>query len=82
MPSNVVLVMAFLSVISFAAGIAFLLMGVAAACTATPAYLVGNMVNTSLTGNIRALNGGDVSLNSPRITPAQLAYRESWRTGS
>jgi putative ABC transport system permease protein len=36
--------------------------------------LVGNMVNTSLTGNIRALNGGDVSLNSPRITPAQLAY--------
>jgi putative ABC transport system permease protein len=36
--------------------------------------LVGNMVNTSLTGNIRALNGGDLDLSSPRIAADQLAY--------
>ena len=35
--------------------------------------LVGVMVNTSLTGNIRALNGGDIDLISPRMTSAQVA---------
>jgi predicted lysophospholipase L1 biosynthesis ABC-type transport system permease subunit len=35
--------------------------------------LVGVMVNTSLTGNIRALNGGDIDLISPRMTTTQLA---------
>jgi predicted lysophospholipase L1 biosynthesis ABC-type transport system permease subunit len=35
--------------------------------------LVGNMVSVSLTGNIRALNGGDIDLISPRITASQLA---------
>jgi predicted lysophospholipase L1 biosynthesis ABC-type transport system permease subunit len=41
--------------------------------------LVGNMVNTSLTGNIRALNGGDIDLSSPRISPDQLAYFDQLR---
>jgi predicted lysophospholipase L1 biosynthesis ABC-type transport system permease subunit len=36
--------------------------------------LVGNMVDVSLTGNIRALNGGDLDFLLPRITPQQLAY--------
>jgi predicted lysophospholipase L1 biosynthesis ABC-type transport system permease subunit len=35
--------------------------------------LVGAMVNSSLTGNIRALNGGDIDLVNPRTTSAQLA---------
>jgi predicted lysophospholipase L1 biosynthesis ABC-type transport system permease subunit len=35
--------------------------------------LVGVMVNTSLTGNIRAINGGDIDLISPRMTATQLA---------
>jgi predicted lysophospholipase L1 biosynthesis ABC-type transport system permease subunit len=38
--------------------------------------LVGAMVNTSLTGNIRALNGGDIDLVNPRTTSAQLAAFE------
>ncbi len=41
--------------------------------------LVGNMVTTSLTGNIRALNGGDLDLSSPRISPDQLAYFDQLR---
>jgi predicted lysophospholipase L1 biosynthesis ABC-type transport system permease subunit len=35
--------------------------------------LIANMVDTSLTGNIRALNGGDLDLSSPRITTDQLS---------
>lgn len=34
----------------------------------------GEMVNASLTGNIRALNGGDVTLTDVRLDAAQLAY--------
>jgi putative ABC transport system permease protein len=36
--------------------------------------LIANMVNTSLTGNIRGLNGGDLDLTSPRITADQLSF--------
>src|SRR5260370_1180318 len=36
--------------------------------------LAGGMVNASLTGNIRALNGGDVTLTDVRLTANQLAY--------
>jgi predicted lysophospholipase L1 biosynthesis ABC-type transport system permease subunit len=36
--------------------------------------LVGNMVDVSLTGNIRALNGGDLDCVLPRITPQQLSF--------
>jgi putative ABC transport system permease protein len=42
--------------------------------------LVGNMVNMSLTGDIRGLNGGDVQLISPRIAPADLANFDALRT--
>jgi predicted lysophospholipase L1 biosynthesis ABC-type transport system permease subunit len=35
--------------------------------------LIGAMVNTSLTGNIRGLNGGDIDLVNPRMTSAQVA---------
>ena len=38
--------------------------------------LVGAMVNASLTGNIRALNGGDIDLISPRMTAAQVSSFE------
>jgi predicted lysophospholipase L1 biosynthesis ABC-type transport system permease subunit len=38
--------------------------------------LVGAMVNASLTGNIRALNGGDIDLISPRMTAAQVGAFE------
>jgi putative ABC transport system permease protein len=34
----------------------------------------GGMVNASLTGNIRALNGGDVTLTDVRLGADQLAY--------
>jgi len=34
----------------------------------------GGMVNASLTGNVRALNGGDLSLTDVRLTADQLAY--------
>src|SRR5262249_10611528 len=33
----------------------------------------GGMVNTSLTGNIRALNGGDVAFSDARLSADQLA---------
>jgi putative ABC transport system permease protein len=36
--------------------------------------LAGGMVNASLTGNIRALNGGDVTLTDVRLAADQLAY--------
>jgi predicted lysophospholipase L1 biosynthesis ABC-type transport system permease subunit len=36
--------------------------------------LAGAMVNTSLTGDIRALNGGDLDMSYPRLPAAQLAY--------
>lgn len=36
--------------------------------------LVGNMVNTSLTGNIRDLNGGDLVFTDYQLTTDQLAY--------
>jgi ABC-type antimicrobial peptide transport system permease subunit len=36
--------------------------------------LVGTMVNASLTGNIRDLNGGDLTLTDVRLTADQLAY--------
>jgi predicted lysophospholipase L1 biosynthesis ABC-type transport system permease subunit len=41
--------------------------------------LVGNMVNTSLTGDVRGLNGGDVQLIGPRIPAADLAYFDGLR---
>jgi putative ABC transport system permease protein len=34
----------------------------------------GGMVNASLTGNVRALNGGDVTLTDVRLAADQLAY--------
>ena len=42
--------------------------------------LAGNMINTSLTGNIRALNGADVVLTGTRLTTAQLDYFAQLRT--
>jgi ABC-type antimicrobial peptide transport system permease subunit len=36
--------------------------------------LAGNMVNVSLTGNIRDLNGGDVVLTDVRLATGQLGY--------
>src|SRR5262249_25698547 len=45
-------------------------LGVLAICAS---QLIASMVNTSLTGNVRALNGGDLDLSSPRITMDQLA---------
>ncbi len=42
--------------------------------------LVGNMVNTSLTGNIRDLNGGDLVFTDFRLTSDQLAYFDHLRT--
>jgi predicted lysophospholipase L1 biosynthesis ABC-type transport system permease subunit len=41
--------------------------------------LTANMVNTSLTGNIRALNGGDLDLTNLRITPDQLTTFDQLR---
>jgi putative ABC transport system permease protein len=42
--------------------------------------LVGNMVNTSLTGNIRDLNGGDLVFTDFRLTADQLAYFDHLRS--
>jgi ABC-type lipoprotein release transport system permease subunit len=36
--------------------------------------LIGNMVNLSLTGNIRGLNGGDLDVSNIRFTAGELHY--------
>lgn len=41
--------------------------------------LAGDMVNTSLTGNIRNLNGGDVMLAGVRLTVSQVGYFDQLR---
>ncbi|HEV2237857.1 MAG TPA: FtsX-like permease family protein [Ktedonobacterales bacterium] len=59
--------------------------GLATLCVAIVALafvalqLVGNMVDTSLTGDIRGLNGADVQLISPRIPAADLAWFDGLR---
>src|SRR5215472_12729766 len=42
--------------------------------------LVGNMVNTSLTGNIRDLNGGDLVFTDYHLSTDQLAYFDQLHT--
>src|SRR5690348_215328 len=42
--------------------------------------LVGSMVSTSLTGNIRDLNGGDLAFTDYRLTADQLVYFDQLRS--